>query len=482
VTATRRPLVAFLALGALLALLPGTSRAEGEEPETVTVRRAPLGEKLELKGAVEPRQSTEVVLEFEAWRGDLEVLETFAGGMVVKGQTLLRLETKEYARQLSDAERDLALARLAFDRRQKDEALAERERAIAREEAARSARDTQENLDRFEKTERQIRLDEAEFNVEGTRIRLQNDKEELDQLEKMYSEDDLTEETEEIVLKRTRRNYERFLRSFEWQKVRTAWWMKDIVERQHPELMENARKAALKLERLDAVARLDDERRSIETAKAKEELDRKAEHVDKLRRDGALFEVKAPVAGMALAAAFRGGAWEGLDPGPEPRWRVGEQVKAGNVLYTVFDPKALRVRTTVKEEDLSRVSAGLLCTLKTPVTGKAGLEGEVEWLGEYPSKGVYGVLVRLKTEEGRLRAGNACTIEIASKDDTPVLSVPASCLKAGEEEGTAVLFVVSEAGVTPTTVKVGRKVAGRVEILEGVDAGVRVLKTPPKAE
>lgn len=480
--APRRPSPALFVLLPLLALPAGHAFAEATAPETVTVRRAPLGEKLELKGAIEPREATEVILDFEAWRGDLEVVEAHAGGSVVKGQTLMRLETKEYGRQLADAERDLTLARLALERRQREEALAERERQIGREEATRAARVAQENLDRFEKTDRQIRLDEAEFGMEGTRIRLQNEKEELEQLEKMYSEDDLTEETEDIVLKRTRRNYERMLQSFEWQKVRTGWWIKDIVDRQHPELVEQARKASLKLERIDAVAKLDEERRDLELAKAKEELDRKTEQVEKLRRDGALFEVKAPGAGTALAAAFRGGAWEGLETGPEPRYRPGDSVKAGNVLYTVFDPKALRVRASVKEEDLPRVSVGLLCSFKTPVTGKTALEGEVEYVGEYGSKGSYGVLVRIKGAESRLRAGNACTIEIASKDETPVLSVPAGCLKAGEDEGSAVLYVVTEQGVTPTTVKVGRKVAGRVEILEGVEAGVRVLKTPPKPE
>ena len=60
-------------------------------------------------------------------------------------------------------------------------------------------------LSRFLEWEKAMRLQEADLRLQGSKDNLADQEEELAQLEKMYKSDDLTEETEEIVLKRQRR-------------------------------------------------------------------------------------------------------------------------------------------------------------------------------------------------------------------------------------------------------------------------------------
>ena len=70
------------------------------------------------------------------------------------------------------------------------------------EAAKRSHRVANEDFTYFDKTNRVQREKSARFNLKSAEQRLENALEELKQLEKMYKADDLTEETEEIILKR----------------------------------------------------------------------------------------------------------------------------------------------------------------------------------------------------------------------------------------------------------------------------------------
>ena len=65
-------------------------------------------------------------------------------------------------------------------------------------------RNADDDYSYFESTGRAQREKSALFNLKGAEQRLENVMEELKQLEKMYKANDLTEATEEIILKRQR--------------------------------------------------------------------------------------------------------------------------------------------------------------------------------------------------------------------------------------------------------------------------------------
>lgn len=464
-------------------LLLGVASAGAAETDeaSVTVRRAPWGGVLEVKGSVVPQRIQELQFTLESWRGELKVVEAFAGGPVVAGQPLMRLDTLEIDRALVDAERELALARNGLEKRRREEALNDRERDLGREEALRAKELADRALARFETIERAMRVEEAVYGIEGTRIRIEQDREELEQLEKMIKSDELTEETEEIVLKRTKRALERLIQAFKWQETRHGWFLEETLPKQHDELRQGALKAGLRVERLDAVARLDLERRDLEMAKAQQDVERRVEAIEKLKRDREAFTLKAPAQGVVLAALLRGGVWEGLEQ-PDARYKADDLVKAGQALYTHFEEGGLRAEAGLKENEVSRVKVGQPVSITTPLTGKTELEGEVEYVASYGNKASYPLRVRLKGAAAGLRAGVSCTLKIAETDSTEVLSVPEGCLGPAEGEGVATLYVVREEGHEALVVKVGRKEGGRVEILSGIEAGVRVLKAPPKAK
>ena len=71
-------------------------------------------------------------------------------------------------------------------------------------EAERNDKNVREDFDRFHKIDRPMLLKSVDYSLKSAQFQLDYEQDELDQLEKMYEADDLTEDTEEIVLKRSR--------------------------------------------------------------------------------------------------------------------------------------------------------------------------------------------------------------------------------------------------------------------------------------
>lgn len=476
---------------ALLALvaLAGSPLASAEEksaagdesaaPATVVVKLGPLGDAVKTKGSIVPASFERAACELESYRGPLEIVEAVPEGPVVKGQTLVRFSDETYREQLVAKERSFALARIKLQKAEIDARLRPDETAASLDSLVRKKRLADEALERFETVERKMLEEGKIYSFQGRRNQIQNMREELAQLQKMYTEDDLTEETEEIVLKRNKRNFERMLQSFEWAKKRHEYDMKVDLPRRHESLRASARKARQSLERFQSTMALDKEAQKLGLEKAREDFAKAEEDMAEFRADGEKLTVKAPIAGYAVRGTFAGGSWKSL---ASPKsYEPGEDgFKSGQTLYTVVDEGKLRVETSIKEADLAHVKAGLAANVTTAVTGKQAFEGEVAVVARYGTGGKYAVTLRLKSGHVLLRAGLSCSVEISKAAGGDVLSVPAACVLM--EKDKAYVFVAGEEEPVKTAVKVGRKAGGRVVLTDGVKAGQRLLAAPPKAK
>ncbi len=469
----------FLALAAALLLVGGLSAgdvaAEDNAPDLVIVKLGPLGDAVKVKGAIAPATFERVACEPEAFGGPFEIVEAAPEGRVVKGQVLVRFDDATYREQLVARERDVELARIKLQKTELDDALRVAETATAMEDAVRKKRLADESLERFETVERKLLEQSKIYAFHGRQIQIKNMREELAQLEKMYKEDDLTEETEEIVLKRNRRNFERMLESFERTKVRHEYDMKVDLPRRHQSLRLSARKAAQGLERFQKSLPLDDAKRKLDLEKAREGLAKAEEQLVKFRADGALLSVKAPIAGYAVRGSFSGSSWSSL-PSAEA-YAAGKKMKARQTLFTVLDESSLHVTASISEAELPFVKTGQAATVTTKATGKQGFEAEVAVVARYGSDGKHAIKLRVKQGNPMLRAGMSCLVAIPKPQGDDVLTVPAGCVQM--EDGQAFVFVMGDDGAARTEVKLGRKAGGRVVITSGVKAGARVLAQPP---
>ncbi len=464
---------------ALVLALPFAVHA-GESPSdastesaTVPVERATIGGTLETKGVLVPAKYKHAKIEFDAYRGKLEIVESVPEGRVVKGQTLVRFEDKDYKKQLAAAERGLEVKRLGLEKAERLHELGKASLAIKRDEVVRAKRLSDEALERFVAVERKLREEDYAYSFKGRRISIENMREELAQLEKMYTEDDLTEETEEIVLKRNRRNMERMLDSFERYRKRHDYNAKRSVDREFNRLGIAARKAAASLDKLQATTPLDQKTAELNLVSARESVTSAEEGLAKLKADGEKFSVKAPIGGYAVRGTFSGGAWKGL--GNDEGYKAGKTMKAGQVPYTIVDESVMRVHTSIKESDLTALEVGGKAKVTTVLTGEDELDATVGSVARYGSGGNYKVVLRVKGEDSRLRAGLGCKAVLDRADVEPVLCVPKAAVRK-DKSGT---FVFDAAGKA-IAVKTGTSDKERVEITEGVEEGQQVLAKAPE--
>ncbi|MEK6247206.1 MAG: hypothetical protein N2C12_03445, partial [Planctomycetales bacterium] len=185
-------------------LLGEEATPKKEAPTTLTIKAEPLEVEVRLPGAFESSRITPIAAKPEEWSG-LTIEEIVEHDKQVKpGTVLVRFDTKKFDVALEALESDFESSKLAL--RQGEASLESLTKSVPHQLAnlRRTAREAKENLDRYVKTGRAKSIADMEQTIKSSRNSLMYAREELNQLEKMYNADDLTEETEEIILIRSR--------------------------------------------------------------------------------------------------------------------------------------------------------------------------------------------------------------------------------------------------------------------------------------
>ena len=451
---------------------------EAESPATVKVERAPFGRPLKLEGKLVPAKAHEIKLEPKRYSGKFVLAAVAEGDSIKEGELLLRFETEDYEIQKRRASMDLELARLKLEDKLAGHARKLRSWKLTDAELREKLRRTQDDLQYFLEVSRPQRIEEAEHGLEGRRDRIADLKEELGQLEKMYKEDDLTEETEEIVLHRARRGLKRNLRSLEFATRKHKRWLQEYLGREERDLQVKLEKAKLAFEGHEAGARTRKREAEISLEKAKMDLVKKEEAFSELEADAEVFEVRAPTGGRLLAGSWKQNGAAARKA--RERLEVGETLPKGAVLFTVFPNESMRVETVVAEKNLLRVRRGLAAGVVPVADPSTSLDAVVEEVDQQGEKGKFGVRLRLESSTDML-PGMQVKVSVVPADADAGLSVPASAI--GKRDGQDVVYVVQgDAKPRPVAIEPGKAHAGRVSILRGLEAGQTILRDAPSED
>jgi hypothetical protein len=473
-----RPALLFLlVLPLLVGPLGGVARSdEAPAPKTVLVEPGPFSVVLEVQGSFAPRGEVEVSYEPKAYGGELKVVRAVDLGPVTTGQDLVTFDTEAIDEQIEAKGRDLELARLRFQKLEDDTNRKKEALDIQMQQAEIRRRIAAETLELWRKVEKPMRIEQAEMGLQAQEDRLQDDVEELQQLEKMYKEDDLTEETEEIVLRRTRRSLERSRRGMEFARSRHRMLLDVQIPREEEDKELDLRKQELETEGVRVATRIALEQGRIELEKARDDLARQEESFRDLKADREALRVKAPTAGLAVPGPFQGGKWAKLAEmrrSLQPDGKVG----ARQALYTILRPGDVSVVTRVKEADLLKVQVGQEAVVKPAVLPGRALPARVTEVVAVGS-GEFDVSLALQETDKVLLPGYACAVEIQVRKVENALTVPASALKKKGERHQ--VWVWADGASQAREVAVGDRADDRVEIVDGLAAGERVLEQPPE--
>jgi multidrug resistance efflux pump len=418
-------------------------------------------------------------LEPQAW-ADFEITEiTEHGGKVSKGDVLVRFDAEDIDKKLADTRRALETETLTLAQAELDLKNLLQTSPFKLDAYKRAAEIAKEENTYFTKTRRNATVESAEQDLVRRKQALENQQEELRQLTKMYAADDVTEETEEIILTRQKdavASAEHMLRMEQLQHDRS---IQVTLPREAVSLANAERDSAIALAKAEQDIPRAIELKKLEVESLKVSQQRNKEALAKLEKDRALFEFKAPADGWFYHGAIENG-----------RWTTGEGVRA---LVKHGKPGANRnfatfVPATVKLELVAFLDDASARTLKSGVEGTATLSGredveipvKITQLAATPgTDGLYRADLSAEWPKDLTPPAGAVaqTRFIAYRQDKAI-SIPSKALTR-DAQGWTVEVKLADGKSDRRPVKRGRVSGETTEILSGIEAG-QVIVSPDK--
>ena len=463
---------------------PAAAKPAASGPATHTVKAEPFRVEISLDGTFVAQKMTEIVVKPDTW-STFKVEEAVKHGETVsRGDVLVKFDPKAIDEAVADSKTSQRLAEISLKQAEAnlkmleattpmDVAMAERVKKMADEDRA-----------RYFKIEREMDKKSAESSLKRAQQYYENDLEELKQLEKMYAADDLTEETEEIVLKRQRAAVEQSKLYLEQAKLRYEETLKIRMPRYEESMEYSDQLLALATGKAKTSLPLTLEQQRLELEKAKVQRERSDEKFKKLLDDQKLMTVEAPVGGVVYYGKCVDGKWT-TGAAAAGKLKPGKAVTANDPFMTIVGTRPMVLLATVSEKDLQWIKPGLKGSARPTAYPDLRAPVSVSEINGIPTAaGSFAATLRvtLDTEAECLMPGMTCKVKLVPYQKMRTLTVPLSALKTDEIDDTKhyVQLVVENAKPKKQPVKVGKRSGDMAEILDGLVAGDNVLKEYPK--
>ena len=353
----------------LLALLPllALPVLAQDAPKDHTVKSGPFRNQIAVDGVLLPAMATPVKIDPKQWKTlSLKSLAQH-GTSVKKGDVIASFDVEALEEHVKKVTRGRESAKLQLDRVELELAAIRKTTPLDLEATRRAAAQAKESLENWHKIWRPLEIEENDQNLKNAEQMLLSAKEELNQLEKMYSAKDMTEETEEFILKRTRWSVEKAEFTLKQMKEVHPDVLKIRIPKIDKDRQEAAERTAIALDRGEkdyaAVLKL----KELEVAERRVAFEKEEKDFAELKADlEMLAAVKAPADGVVLWAD-----WTGTD---------------GATKYAEFDKKyAATPRACVVAQDvLATIVSGTPARVAAKLAPDA--RGDIAYAGPAPEE------------------------------------------------------------------------------------------------
>ena len=454
--------------------------SETRKPPTHTAASGIIKVKTQLDGVAESLAMEPIKLSPKAWM-DLTVLDAVKhGSRVKKDDPLVRLDLEKLRDQIADLEQDQEPAAVALALAKAELENLKQTTPLKLEAAKRTQRIADEDYTYFESTGRSQRQKNAQFSLKSAEQRLENANEELRQLQKMYEADDLTEDTEEIILKRQKFAVEAAQLSLESVRLNTERELKVFLIREH-ENLKNARRdqelaATLANQSLPKAL----EKKQFEVDKLERDQRKAAKKLTDFKYDLELLNVRAPADGLVYYGACENGKWT-TGAAVSKKLVPGGKLAANEIFMTVVNSETLQLRAVIPEAELGYFRVGMKGDASPVSAPGRKLTAEVEEIGVVPlPTGGFEATLSLTRDNGiHLVPGMNCKVSFAEVEKPAGIVVPKeSIFSDGPQKH--VYLLKADGSNEKRTVKTGESDDKFTEITEGLSAGDQVLLKKPE--
>ena len=456
-------------------------------PITYKVQKKPFKIELSLKGTLEPNETAEVVFRPQASPGGpfgglpLTIRSAVEHGTKVRaGDIIISLDTQRIDQIIEDIQTDLKVTEASVKLTEEEIVLLKKAVPLDLASAERDDKVARENLKYFFDISKGETEKRAHNYVKSAKFYLEFAQEELRQLEKMYKANDLTEETEQIILKRQRHYVDMAKNYYKEAEIQRDYMLKVELPRRESSLKETVEREAILLEKARAtLAPLVNHRQQALT-KLRHEFDKNKHRLQELQKDRQAMTLLAPRDGIVYYGKFAKGQWEGASAMAN-RLTPHANVMPNDVLVTIVKPRPLSVRLQVEEKDVMLIKPGLEAKAKPTFNLDLRIAGKVTKVSSVPSApGKFEAMLALEipTVAENLMPGMACEVKLVPYSQKSAIVVPAKSVV--EEDDKYYVHIVSKKGKQDKReVRPGRTSGDQTEIIEGLREGEEILPDAP---
>jgi len=397
---------------------------------------------------------------------------------------LVWLETKDIDEQIAETKLAVELGELSLKEARENLKYLDATTPLTLAQAERSHMIAQRELKQYQETDRPLAVKTAKQSLKSSLGQLENAQEELNHLEKMYKADDLTEETEEIILKRARRSVESAELFYERAKVRAERTLSESIPEQEKQLEEAAQREDLSLAKLKASLPIQRRQQEIALEKLERAQEKLVEKLDKLKKDRELLEVTAPSAGIVYYGSSQDGKWTTIDTIAK-QLEPGKTLTTNQVFMTIVQRRPLRVRLNLAEKDLRHVKKGVKGKATPTAYPDQTLPVAINSVDRIPGGSVkFDAFASVQVgNDADIVPGMTCKVKLTNYEKKNAITVPKSAVFTAESDAdkSYVYIAPAAAGGSPVKrfVTTGRSDGKTVEITKGLKAGDKILTEKP---
>jgi HlyD family secretion protein len=422
-----------------------------------------------------PAEPELVRLDAKAW-SDFEIDHIAPhGSRVKKGDKLITFVTEEFEKRLHDTReaaktRALTLAQAELEFTNLKEAT-----PLKLESLSRAARIAKEENTYFTTVRRKAEEESAAQRLLRSHQLLANQREELSQLTKMYEADDLTEETEEIILIRQRDAVASAEFALRMETLNNERILKVMLPREAETLAEAEKTTAMALAKAQEELPRALEIKAAELAAAKTAAEREDAALADLETDRKLLEITAKADGWFYHGSIENG-----------RWTVGELAKVlimggkapAKRPIATFIPATSKLGLVafLDEAKARSLASGLVGTAILAGREDIGIPVKITSVSQTPgADNLYRAdLEATFPPDLSIVPGSTVNVRTIAYHKADALTLPAKALRLGPD-GWNVEIKLADGKTELRAVRPGRQSGETAEILDGLEPGQVVL-------
>ncbi|MDA8909061.1 HlyD family efflux transporter periplasmic adaptor subunit [bacterium] len=446
-------------------------KTEEKEVEAHKVEKGPIVVTVKVSGILEGKKSTPLAMDLLRWADLLVVKSVPHGTEVKKGNVLVELDTRTLRKKIEELEMGMPLKHLDLEAARLNLETLQKTTPIALEKARKAKMQAEEDFAYFEDVSRPMREKDAEQDVKQVREYLAYAEEELNQLRKMYEADDLTEETEEIILRRAENTVNDYRWMLEQSEERSRRTLNTLIPREHESLQRSLLETQLNWRANE---------KSLPDALKKAELEFRAKthemvesekSLEEHRRDLDALTVRAPHDGIVYLGMSQRGKWTTAST-VERKLIPGGKLTMREIFMTVVDPSNPELILSISENQLADLEVGQAAAVKLTSDPEAEISGKVASLSRVPyADNTFSGVIQLSKgdPDAVLFPGMKAEAEITVYKNPGALLIPSKAVKKeGEKE------IVTLKGGAERVIETGRASDGNVEVLKGLKVGEEI--------